>query len=154
MKFAELMHDKSVNLLITDHNSYTKQGDKTWCSEELTTFTSEYFKDYDVVSIQVDKTGKTLTLSKKEDILSKKDFLLFARDDIYEDIIVKHKIPITIRMLQELCKLTNDIYEKGRDKWQEDSTIAMSILSFLRLLDKDPNRYMEEFYEIIEGDFI
>lgn len=154
MKFADLMHDKSINLLLTEDNSYTRQTDNTWCSEQLTTVTSDFFKSYNVTQISVDKNGKTLTLTRAEDFLTKKEFLLFAREDIYNDIIVKNKIQPTVRIMQELCKVTNAIYDKGMNNWQEDTAISTQILSFLRLLHTDPNKYMEEFYEIIEGDFI
>lgn len=152
-KTIRLNYKKPIMIFI-GNNSYILQNNK-WVDEELKTFDLQAFDNYNITSRIRNTDGLLyITLEKgEENKLSKKEFLLFVREDIYQDIILKHKITPTVRIMQELVKLTNNIYEEGKD-WQENGNIAMQILSFLRLLHTDPNKYMEELYEIIEGDFI
>ena len=146
---------KGKIMIFANNTSYIIKDDK-WVGEDLKEYSLDKFDDYNITSRVKGNTDLLyVTLDKGEaQSLTKKEFLLFVREDIYQDIILKHKIKPTIRIMQELIKLTNDIYERGANKWEEDGNIAMQILSFLRLLDNDTNRYLEEFYDIIEGDFI
>ena len=146
---------KGEIMIFANNTSYIIRNDK-WVAEDLKQYSLDKFDDYNITSRVKGNTDLLyVTLDKGEaQSLTKKEFLLFVREDIYQDIILKHKIKPTIRIMQELIKLTNDIYERGANKWEEDGNIAMQILSFLRLLDNDTNRYLEEFYDIIEGDFI
>ena len=153
-KFKTLRTTYKGKIMIFANNTSYIIKDNKWVAEDLTEYSLDKFDDYNIKSRVKGNTDLLYVTLEKAQSLTKKEFLLFVREDIYLDIILKHEIKPTIRIMQELIKLTNNIYDCGADKWQEDGNIAMQILSFLRLLDNDANRYLEEFYDIIEGDFV